>query len=345
MPSIVQFFHPGKEHGYDKKCSINGSFYKDWNVTVNRNGNPICHRRKFLLSEGSYIQNNKSQEGKLLFWGEWEPPSRVKELKKFVNCSTYGVNPNFLHFPFLPSSDQLVNYQEKYFQDSHFYQNTDPFVFGDNFIYAICMQKMKSFLKLENSSLEKGSLILFGSWANDRFVIDTVFVVKSKEKYSTLNDVMNMKLGIYPEIVTKFILNKNNKLHGSEVLTLYKGATADEPQNNMYSFVPAIEYVGEEIGFPRFFMPDDFYDSKYSKYLSKSKNINSRIIERKNQGIKIINTNQDEILEFWNYIKDEVSKKHVLGVNFKMPKEEKILFKKIEYTQKNIVNRSTKSCC
>jgi len=34
MPNIVQFFHPGGEHGYDKKISNNEKLIKDWNKTA-----------------------------------------------------------------------------------------------------------------------------------------------------------------------------------------------------------------------------------------------------------------------------------------------------------------------
>ena len=198
MPSIVQFFHPGKEHGYDKTISKNGLFLKDWNTTD--------HKRKFLLSEGSYVKDDKKYDGKLLFWGEWEPPSRVELLRRQTECPPYGKNPEYLHIPFLPPANDIMKYQSK-----HIYQNTDPFVFGNYFIYAICRQKNK-YLR----TLKEGSLIIFGSKVNHRFVIDTVFVVKYAKKYSSLEDIEKMNLGIYQEIVSKFILNKNNRIEKPE---------------------------------------------------------------------------------------------------------------------------------
>jgi len=121
MPSIVQFFHPGREHGYDYE---NGSLIKDWNT--------LAHQRKFLLNEGSYIKNGQKNNGELLFWGEWEPPSRVYEIEQQTNCQLYGVNPKYLHTPFLPNDNQIKLYQKE-----QKYQNTDPFVFGEKFLYAI----------------------------------------------------------------------------------------------------------------------------------------------------------------------------------------------------------------
>jgi predicted nucleotidyltransferase len=316
MPSIVQFFHPGGEHCYDKNCSENGCHIKDWNnITYN-------HKRKFLLNEGSYIENGKKQEGKLLFWGEWEPPSKVIELKQQTYCPPYGKNPQYLHRPFLPSDDQLKIYQEK-----HFYQNTDPFVFGNSFIYGICQQYKKKrgtniLSKTKLYSLEIGSIIIFGSRVNFRFVIDTVFVVKTAKRYDSLEDVIKMNLKKYPDIVTKFIVDKNNKVYPPHGYTLYTGATFDDPVEGMYSFVPAKVYNGEEKGFPRFFMPDEFYKSQNNTnkiYFSESFKRDNRIIEGKNQGFYENSVGIEEIIAFWKYIKTQVSKDHVLGVNIKMP--------------------------
>jgi len=316
MPSIVQFFHPGGEHGYDKKINNNGKLIKDWNNNA--------HGRKFLLNEGSYIKNDQKYNGKLLFWGEWEPPSYVEKLEPHENRSQYGKNPEYLHFPFLPSDDQI-----RLYQNEHIYQNTDPFVFGKNFIYAICRQKKKSL-----RTLEKGSLIVFGSRVNFRFVIDTVFVVKEAEPYSSLEDIKKMNLGKYLDIVTKFILNKNDCLNEPEGLILYKGATFDDPENGMFSFVPAKVYDSKKIGFPRFFMTDEFYEPKNSninKYFSEWKYKDEKISEGQNQNFKNTDVEIDEIYKFWEYLKIEISKDHVLGYNFKMPEADENFKYREEY--------------
>jgi len=302
MPSIVQFFHPGKEHGYDY-VKYQDKYFKNWNTND--------HKRKFMINEGSYIKNDIRKEGKLLFWGEWEPPSYVERIDDQINCFPYGVNPEYLHTPILPNLDKIKEYQE-----AHYYQNTDPFIFGDSFKYAICRQKNK---KLRN--LEKGSLIIFGSQVNYRFVIDTVFVVKDKTPYFSLDDIKNKNLEIYPEIVTKMILNKEMKVDNPEGLTLYIGATYDDKENGMFSFVPAKIDNNKKEGFPRFFMPDEFYDNnKFNKYFSRWKK-NGKIFEGKAMGVNMPydNVDEDEIYSFWEYIKNEVSKNYVLGFNFKMP--------------------------
>jgi len=309
MPSIVQFFHPWLEHCYDYDIDKE-KYYKNWH-TVN-----INHKRKFTINEGSYIEKDIRKEGKLLFWGEWEPPSYVEKIDAQTNCSHYSKNPEYLHTPVLPNLDKIKEYQE-----AHCYQNTDPFVFGNNFIYAICLQKNEKFRDLRK--LEKGSLILFGSRdeLGYRFVIDTVFIVKEIIPYFSLDDIKNKNLGLYPEIITKMILNKEMKVDDPEGLTLYIGATYDNKENGMFSFVPAKTYNNEKEGFPRFFMPDEFYENnKYNKYFSRWQKRDGKIYEGKNTGIKSSSdVDIDEIYSFWEYLKDEISKNHVLGFNFKMP--------------------------
>src|SRR5438445_3836177 len=61
--AFVQFIHPGGEHAPDE------GDIKSWNLGM--------HRRKFMLAEGDYIYEGQRQHGRIAFWGEWEPPSRV----------------------------------------------------------------------------------------------------------------------------------------------------------------------------------------------------------------------------------------------------------------------------
>ena len=145
MPHIVQFTHPGLEHRPDKR---NGD-HKSWNRG--------CHKRKFMLADGMYVRGNEINEEKLLFWGEWEPPSKVEKLLK----SESKFFPKWLHRPYLPNIlPTSRGYQESY-------QNTDPCVFGDSFKYFVCKQfKAKNGQLTKLAKLEKGSLILFGSTAN-----------------------------------------------------------------------------------------------------------------------------------------------------------------------------------
>jgi hypothetical protein len=62
---FIQFLHPGEEHQPDA-----GGF-KQWN----RKG----HRRKFLKNRGRYLVKNDLHDVEIVFWGEWEPATRVIE--------------------------------------------------------------------------------------------------------------------------------------------------------------------------------------------------------------------------------------------------------------------------
>jgi hypothetical protein len=156
---------------------------------------------------------------------------------------------------------------------------------------------------------------------NHRFVIDTVFVVKTAKSYLSLDDIAKMNIGKYTDISTKFITGKNNKIDPPQGLTLYTGATFDDPVEGMYSFVPAKEYDNREIGFPRFFMPNEFFNTNFKDYFQRFERREGRIFEGGAMGVKGPNESRStsEVIEFWKYIKTEVSKDHVLGVNFKMP--------------------------
>src|SRR5688572_22993395 len=93
---FVQFPHPGAEHNP-------GSDVVPWNVTA--------HRRKFLLADGHYLDaTERPHQGELVFWGEWEPPSRILR-----HWPRQGRLPRALHQPywFRPAASEAR-------------QNTDP---------------------------------------------------------------------------------------------------------------------------------------------------------------------------------------------------------------------------
>ncbi|MEE9315869.1 MAG: hypothetical protein V3U97_02040, partial [bacterium] len=148
---FVQFIHPGGEHipGNEK--------YKFWNT-----GN---HKRKFIKNKGKYIKKLKDtpKEKDIVFWGEWEPESKI--VKSIPNSVRNG--PKYIYEPF------YTKFEEK----NPPLQNTDPFVFGNQFYYTICQQYKKE-KPTQLRYLEKDSVILFGSCQNkSQFILDTVFVV------------------------------------------------------------------------------------------------------------------------------------------------------------------------
>lgn len=227
---FVQFIHPGGEHqpdGYD---------HKDWNKGP--------HKRKFLLSPGRYVSGEGTNEGSIVFWGEWEPQSRV--VKRYKPLMAGG--PRFLYEPYyqLPSS-----------MDG--FQNTDPFVFGNQFHFSICQQNTK-IGPTQLRYLDRGSIILFGSCINkQRFVIDTVFIVDSWIDYMAANyapQIVAAVSSIYLEVT----LNPgcNGEDSKGQRRRLYFGATQQKPVDSMFSFFPCMPTERSPNGFmrPKIDMPD-----------------------------------------------------------------------------------------
>lgn len=245
MLQVVQFTHPGQEHGHDK----NDPHLKSWNTGP--------HKRKFLLSKGSYVYgNNEVLSGPITFWGEWEPPSSVRSLRQPNNDPLY---PRWLHKPMLPSSIPTPKAQSASCGGCQggSYQNTDPFVFGKCFKYFVCQQYRPSTMNpTALASLDKGSVILFGSKGHQGetsfFQIDTVFVVGDYLEYDTRNAdalIDERVPEIYRKIVYKMAFPEPTMV--SMKLRLYFGATYDNPINGMYSFVPAKPFAQGIEGFPR----------------------------------------------------------------------------------------------
>jgi len=114
-----------------------------------------------MKSRGRYFADGKRHEGEIVFWGEWEPESRV--LARYH--SPNSAEPSFLYEPF------FVRHV-----DGLWRQNTDPFVFGERFYYTGCLQHT-SRGPTQLRFLAPGSLVVFGSYLRGRFVVDTVFVV------------------------------------------------------------------------------------------------------------------------------------------------------------------------
>ena len=174
MPSIHQINHPGTEikisfksrrnhiEDYYFLANSNIEGIRLWNRCL-VNSKPNSHKRKFIEHEGKYvinIDNPKEEFGTLRFWGEYEGFSKFELLNKSKHLP-YWNNPCAVHKPFF--HNQNINDQ-----------NTDPFIFGEVFYYAICK-------KLDLKNLQTGDLILFGSEFGQRgfekFYLDTLFVI------------------------------------------------------------------------------------------------------------------------------------------------------------------------
>ena len=189
--------------------------------------------------------------------GEWEPESDfIRKLDQPCGNPDY---PRFLWRPyFVPRNS---------YRGVH---NTDPFIFGDCFLYSNCRQKDGSGL----TRLAKGSVIAFGSckmgvageW---RWWIDTVFVVASSFFYplSAADRVFKRQTSEVFGIVTGGPLSDNHQggCGAGERFRLYRGATPDDPVDGMFSFFPA-KPAGGEAGFPRpvINLPREYFNPRLS---------------------------------------------------------------------------------
>lgn len=259
MPQIIQFTHPGGEHGPDSP----GKHHKSWNLGP--------HRRKFLSCQGDYVtsRNRLIQNKNLLFWGEWEPPSAVTSLGK----PPTAFHPRWLHEPLLPtvipsggaaSCNPPVCSCSPTCGVTKAPQNTDPFVFEESFKYLVCKQAKQGFKKSTGMArLERGSMILFGSTSGgDKqsgfFQLDTVFVVADWIEYSP-SDLTSLRT--HPEVsdlYDQLVISKafSKQIPQSSQLRLYRGATYQNQVEGMYSFSPAHIGGSPPSGFPRVRLSD-----------------------------------------------------------------------------------------
>jgi hypothetical protein len=229
---FVQFIHPGGEHTPDK-----GNI-KFWN----RAG----HQRKFIKNPGQYINSDKIEDGEMVFWAEWEPESKVAS--HITNPLPDG--PRYIYNPYYvvpPSYDEL--------------QNTDPFVFGQQFYYEGCKQR-RATGPTQLRYLSRGSVILFGSCVGRQdFVLDTVFVVDDWIDHNRA-DFRKLLADAVPEaykVITvspwyheSFSENKGCiKTVASQSWRLYFGAMFENPIHGMFSFFPCLPYEDGSKGFAR----------------------------------------------------------------------------------------------
>lgn len=304
---FVQFLHPGGEHKPDGDNCIT------WNKQKK-------HKRKFLKQKGCYL----SKKGKvvadkeIMFWGEWEPQSKViKKLKNLQNG-----HPMYIYEPYYNLDEAKKGNL----------QNTDPFVFGNRFLYGICQQDSKPSLR----KLEKGSVIIFGSCKKQKlqnlkikelwkFVVDTVFVVgnyidykfdykSTKNGLKVLNEPFNLPEDYIIEEYFKISLYhfmkslKSKKYKKNIKYRLYIGATYEKQYNEMFSYFPCQPYGKGTQGFQR---PNIRLDE---------------IKQTQTQGINGTKTAIDiqKAKKLWNDVTNQIlNQKLMLGIRAKMPPPEK----------------------
>lgn len=224
---IVQFLHPGPEHrpGRDGR--------KPWNTRDKH------HRRTFVRQPGRCLRRlgETAVESELDFWCEWEPEAEL------ISPGPKAVprGPRHLFRPLLPPP-------RNDFAGLH---NTDPCVFG-GFCFCACKQSTYKSLK----QLAPGSVLLFGSCLDDQFVLDTVFVVASHERYdgATYLDLdvpeayREIALApLFPEVAPD---GTCRAAEPDRWFQLYRGASVDRPVAGMFSFFPCMP-AGDGPGFAR----------------------------------------------------------------------------------------------
>jgi hypothetical protein len=182
------------------------------------------HRRKFMLCRGVWRPGATAaeQRGALTLWGEWEADSSVRPVTGRI---TGG--PQWIHRPlFLGPGAAPAGVVP---------QNTDPFVFGERFLYTFCRQRREAPLR----RLARGSLILFGSSIGGSFVLDTAFVVADGLDH-TREDHARTAGSRVDEVFRATTLDPMYAWDHVEGGRLYSGATARDPVAGMFSFAPCL---------------------------------------------------------------------------------------------------------
>lgn len=211
--AFVQFPHPGGEHGPDAE----GGTLKRWEIDTND------HARKFIVAPGAWRDDPDAsiEEGEIVFWGEWEAASTVASLAGRVTSG-----PHWIHRPFYEGLKDAPTDATR--------QNTDPFVFGEQFLYTYCRQRGNRKLR----ELAIGSLILFGSKKGKSFVLDSVLVVGESVAH-TSSDYVETAAARVNHVFRETTLDPMYQ-QGKKGCRLYLGATAEHPTNGIFSFVPCL---------------------------------------------------------------------------------------------------------
>lgn len=287
MPKIVQFLHTAQEATPNNELDN----IIPWN-------NNETHRRKFILSNGKFINdNNEQSESELVFWGEWEAQSEIER----INNSNPNA-PKYLNRPFInPAVPNRAH-------------NTDPYVFGKNFRYIICKQ---GYFHNILTNLEPNSILLFGSSINGKFCLDTVFVVSEDKSKYTINNIEALfplrnqyyHASVNP-IYDEFEYNGNAqyedfcRINDQREYRFYKSVNFEERQkyNGIYSFVPCKIYNQQSFIFRQPEIKLDFINGNQT------------------QGINSKECNEIEIVNYWNDIVNQITNKNLIkGTYFNTP--------------------------
>jgi hypothetical protein len=227
----IQLNHPGNQKpfklgkGYRQ---IANNIIREWN-------NDNVHYRKFIQNNGYYIDGLKDlhpKQAELYFWGEWEGNSFFNPFPR----NNYTIFPNGLHKLFHSTAIKGI-------------QNTDPYIYGDDFKYCVCKQKGRL------TNLTSDDLILFGTVVPslNKFYIDTVFVIKDHNSSVNVQTTGGVN---YSQVYKEETLEQLNEYLKMPTFPndnrVYHSKTWWD-DNDYFSFVPCkLDY--NSVGFERLFI-------------------------------------------------------------------------------------------
>lgn len=272
------------------------------------------HRRKFMKAKGKIVNGaTLSAVNDVYFWGEWEPESL------YTRISSAKSRPLYIHSPLKPNphfvksviaggcASSHCNSPQHKDDDERGCINTDPFVFGDYFVYSNCRQTSKNgTIHRQTAYLEIGSLILFGSvflhcgkWC---FGLDTVFVVDEKRQYTPATYKTDLA-GFMPPYFEDAMLFELWELQTVQ-FTCYHGATFRHPCNGMYSFVPCKVGSAGKGGF----IQPVFQNSDFAALGYKYDVLRDRCNRNFYISLRPMRTTDDDVKKVWIHLKDIVKK-------------------------------------
>jgi len=201
-------------------------------------------------------------------------------------------------------------------------QNTDPFVFGNQFHYTIC-QQYKNGKATQLRYLEKDSVILFGSCQKrSQFILDTVFVVgeyyidHEKATYKTVlkNKITETyeEVTIAPSYQKSVIRTKHGfkSVQNQQSFRLYFGATYNNSFDGVFSFFPCLPFNKAEKGFAR---PIIKLEGVITDDLPQGNKLNRQ------------NSTENIIRKLWTeVVKQVLDQRLYLGIFTELPKKQKI---------------------
>lgn len=227
----IQLNHPGHQKPFRL-----GKGYKQIAHNIIREwSNDNVHFRKFIQNYGHYVDGLKNlnpKQAELYFWGEWEGNSFFNPFPR----ANHTVLPNGLHKLFHSTVNKGI-------------QNTDPYIYGDNFKYCVCKQTGHL------TNLILNDLILFGTVVPslNKFYIDTVFVIKDHNSSANVQATCGVTFSQVYKEETLEQLNEylkvptyanNNKVYQSKTWW---------DDKEYFSFVPCkLDY--NSVGFERLFI-------------------------------------------------------------------------------------------